>query len=184
MNIDINSHKEDPKKNGQDETQKDEIVELKAADIEKLKNEVREYKDKYLRLYAEFENARKRMDREKMEFVRYANEGLVTDFLSILDNFELTVKVAQEKHQDYDAFLKGIEMVLNQTNELLKKNGVTPIDAAGKPFDPHCHEIMMQEETDQYKDSEVIEELQKGYFLDDKVIRTSKVKIARNNKDN
>lgn len=143
-----------------------------------VEEELEEYKDKYYRLYAEFDNARKRMERDRTDFVKYANEGLITDFLSILDNLELSVTAAKAKHEDYEAFLKGIEMVLAHTHDLLKKNGVKPIEARGKRFDPNAHEILMQEDSEA-EENTVLEEFQKGYKLHDKVIRTTKVKLAK-----
>ena len=149
------------------------------AEFQKLQEELAQYKEKYVRLFAEFENARKRMEREKLEFTRYANEGLILEFLEILDDLERTVTAAEAKHQDDEAFLKGVELVMAHIYEMLKKNGVKPIEAKGKKFDPHCHEVLMQEETNQFEEGSVIEELQKGYWLGDRVVRTAKVKIAR-----
>ncbi|VAX36919.1 Heat shock protein GrpE [hydrothermal vent metagenome] len=163
--------KEQPKK-------KDKTIKMKESEKEKLITEAKEYKDKYVRLYAEFDNARKRMEREKLEFVKYANEELIIEFLGVLDNLERSVEVAQKKHEDYEAFLKGIEMVMKQVNEMLTKNGVKPIKAQGKPFDHNCHEILMQEESDE-EEGVVLEEFQKGYYLGDRVVRTVKVKVAK-----
>ena len=115
----------------------------------------------------------------------YVNEtvwktgGLITEFLGILDNLERSVEAAKEKHQDYEAFLKGIEMVMAHVHEMLKNNGVTPVETEGKMFEPHCHEVLMQEEKEDIEDGMVIEEFQKGYRLGEKVIRTAKVKVAR-----
>ena len=138
-----------------------------------------EYKDKYVRLFAEFDNFRKRMEREKQEFAKYANGEVLSQFLSILDDLERSVEAAKTKHEDYDAFLKGIEMVMAHVYEMLKKNQVKPIETKGKMFDPHFHEVLMQEETDKFKEGTVIDEFQKGYLLDGRVIRTSKVKVAK-----
>ena len=147
--------------------------------MKKLVDEAAQSKDRYVRLYADFENARKRMEREKQEFVKYANEELLVEFLNILDDLERTVDAAKVKHQDYDAFLKGVELVMAHLYEMLKQNGVKPIDARGKVFDPHSHEVLMQEESDSYDDGVVIEDFQKGYTLDERVIRTAKVKVAK-----
>jgi molecular chaperone GrpE len=152
---------------------------IKASEHEALLKEAKEYKDKYLRLYAEFENARKRMDRDKAEFVKYANEGLIVEFLNILDDLERSVKAAHQKHEDYQAFLKGIEMVMTHVYGLLKKNDVRPIESIGKAFDPDCHEALMQEENDELNEGTVIEEFQKGYMLGERVVRTAKVKVAK-----
>lgn len=150
----------------------------KDAECRKLAEEAAKYKDQYIRIYAEFENARKRMERERQEFIKYANEGLITEFLSILDNLERSVEAAQAKHEDYEAFLKGVEMIMAQIHEMLKRNGVRPLEAKNKMFDPHCHEILLQEEVNGVEEGTVLEEFQKGYMLGERVIRTSKVKVA------
>lgn len=161
---------------------KGKMIEVAEADYQKIVEEAAAYKDKYVRLYAEFENARKRMDRDRQEFIRYANEGIITEFLGILDNLERCVEAAQAKHEDYTAFLKGVEMVMAQTHEMLKRSGVRSIEAQGKMFDPHVHEILMQEEAEGVDEGVILEEFQKGYMIADRVVRTSKVKIAKQNK--
>ncbi|HOW35753.1 MAG TPA: nucleotide exchange factor GrpE [Candidatus Omnitrophota bacterium] len=178
----LGEKKEGPKKGeGKKEKSffsKEKTIALKESEYDKLVHEAAEFKDKYVRLLAEFDNVRKRTDREKQEFVKYANEGLLAQFLAILDDLERSVEAAKAKHEDYDAFLKGIEMVMAHVYELLKKNNVKPIEAKGKMFDPHLHEALMQEETDQFKEGAIVEEFQKGYFFDNHVIRTAKVKVA------
>ena len=155
-------------------------IELSKEEYEKLKREAEDFKDKFVRLFAEFENARKRNERERAEFVKYANENLLVDFLSILDDLERSVAAANAKHEDYTAFLKGIELVMAHIYDMLKKNDVKAIPAVGKKFDPHKHEILMQAEMKEAEDGSVVEEFQKGYTLGDKVIRTAKVKVAVN----
>ena len=170
----------DEKQKKQDELPGQETAKDKDAECRKLAEEAAKYKDQYIRLYAEFENARKRMERERQEFIKYANEGLIAEFLSILDNLERSVEAAQARHEDYEAFLKGVEMIMAQIHEMLKQNDVRPIEAKGLMFDPHRHEVLMQEETDGPEEGTVIEEFQKGYVLGDRVIRTCKVKVAKN----
>jgi len=153
-------------------------VTLKADEHQKLVDELAEHKDKYVRLLAEFENSRKRNERERMEFAKYANEGLIAEFLGIMDDLERSGAAVTGQHQDHDAFLKGIEMVMAHIYEMLKKNNVQPIEAVGKKFDPHCHEVLMQEETEEHDDQTIVEEFQKGYMLGDRVVRTAKVKVA------
>ncbi len=157
----------------------DKIIEIKESEYKRLVAEAAEYKDKHVRLYAEFENTRKRLERDKQEFIKYANESVIVEFLGVLDNLERSVEAAQTKHEDYTAFLKGVEMVMAQTYDMLSKNGVKSIEAKGKMFDPHCHEILMQEETDEIEEGMVIEEFQKGYYLWDRIVRTVKVKVAK-----
>ena len=153
-------------------------AEVNETELKKLSDELAQYKDKYLRLCAEFENARKRMEREKQEFVKYAHEGVVVDFLNIFDDLERVVQAAKTKHEDYESFLKGIEMVMKHIEGTLKKHGVKAIEAKGKMFDPHAHEVLYQEDSDK-DDGLVLEELQKGYYLLDRVVRTAKVKVSK-----
>lgn len=167
------------KKDIKPEVLKEKTVTLEEAEYQKLLKDISDGKDRYLRLFAEFENVRKRTEREKADFVKYANGELMTQFLNILDDLERSVEAAKTKHQDYEAFLKGIEMVMVHVYDLLKKQKVQAIDAKGKKFDPHMHEPLMQEETDIIEEGTVLEELQKGYTLDGQVIRTAKVKVAK-----
>ncbi|MFA5117897.1 MAG: nucleotide exchange factor GrpE [Candidatus Omnitrophota bacterium] len=135
--------------------------------------------DKMVRVQADFDNVRKRLEREKQEFVKFANEGIIAELLNTLDDLERAVDLAESKHQDMPAFLKGIEMVLAHLYELLKKHGIKPMDALGKAFDPNCHEALMQVEDKNMPEHTVVEELQKGYYLNERVIRTAKVKVSK-----
>jgi molecular chaperone GrpE len=135
--------------------------------------------EKYVRLQADFENARKRWEREKQECMRYANEDIVCDLLNIIDDLERTLELAANKHNDFQAFLKGVEMILAHTYELLKRYGVSPLDTVGKTFDPHYHEALMQVEREELPEHTVVEEMQKGYLLNERLIRTAKVKVSR-----
>ena len=157
----------------------EKTVSVKESDYQKLLADLAEYKDKYLRLYAEFDNARKRMERERLEFVKYANEGLLSEFLNILDDLERSMEAAKARHEDYAAFVKGIEMVMAHIYEMLKRNHVKPLESVGKEFDPHAHEVLMLSETEGAEEGTVLEEFQKGYLLGDRVIRTAKVKVAK-----
>jgi len=166
-----------------EEAQKEsKTITLLEADFNKIKDQAEkaeEYWDKLLRLQADYDNLRKRVDKEKQEFVKYANEGIIAELLNILDDMERAVDLAETKHQDLPAFLKGVEMILAHLYELLKENGIKPIDALGKAFDPNFHEALMQAEDKDKPDHTVLEELQKGYLLNDRVIRTSKVKVSK-----
>ncbi len=142
-----------------------------------------EHWDRLLRQQAEFDNIRKRLERERIEFQRYAHEDIIADLLGILDDLERSVEAAQNKHENSEAFLKGIEMILAHLYELLKKRGVAPIEATGRPFDPSQHEALLQTETDEHEDGTVLEELQKGYRMHDRVLRTAKVRVAKRTED-
>ncbi|MDI6606533.1 MAG: nucleotide exchange factor GrpE, partial [Candidatus Omnitrophota bacterium] len=157
-------------------------VTLQESEYLQLKEEAgktREFQDKCLRLQADFENMRKRLQREKEDFLKFANEGLILELLVVLDDLERAVSLTETKHQDLPAFLKGVEMILAHLYEMLKENGVKSIEAKGKLFDPHLHEALMQVEDKAQPENTVIEELQKGYLLNDRVIRTAKVKVSR-----
>lgn len=158
---------------------KDKTIKIKESEYQRLVQEAAEYKDKHVRLYAEFDNARKRMDREKQEFVKYANEGLIIEFIGILDSLEASLKSIKEGEVNEVSIRKGIEMVIKQMHDLLSKNGVQPIKAVGTVFDHNCHEVLMQEESAEHEDMVVLEEFQKGYTWNNKVLRTTKVKIAK-----
>ncbi|MCU0666166.1 MAG: nucleotide exchange factor GrpE [Candidatus Omnitrophica bacterium] len=144
-----------------------------------LKEQAKDYSDRILRLQADFENTRKRMDKEKQEFAKFANEGLIVDLLNILDDLERTVATEQKQHPEVTNFVKGVEMILAHLYELLKSYGVKPIEAEGKVFDPHLHEALMQEENKDLPEHTVLEEMQKGYLMNDRVIRTTKVKVSK-----
>ena len=164
------------------EQKEEKTVTLNEQEYLKLKEEAQkaaEYWDRLLRLQADFENTRKRLEKEKQDFVRFANEGIILELLNVLDDLERTVELAQSRHQDIEAFLKGVEMILAHLYELLKENGVKPIEAKGKVFDPHYHEALMQAEAQDVPEETIVEELQKGYLLNDRVIRTTKVKVAK-----
>jgi molecular chaperone GrpE len=137
-----------------------------------------EYFDKLLRLQAEFENFKKRTVREKQEFLKYANEDLIYELIAILDNFERAFESAN-KMNDYKSLHQGVEMILKQIHKLLEKKGVKKIECLGKVFDPVHQEAMAHIETDEYPENTVVEELQKGYLLEDRLIRPAMVKVAK-----
>ncbi len=155
------------------------IPELELARLTQEARKAQENWDKYVRLHADIENTRKRWERERQELVRYANEGLLGDLLNISDDLERTLRLSEEKHEDFEAFMKGVEMIVAHLHDLLRKNGVKPMEAAGKRFDPHLHEALMTVEKSDVPDHTVVEELQKGYLIDNHVLRTAKVKVSR-----
>jgi molecular chaperone GrpE len=166
----------------QEEKGRKKTISITEEEYNELKQEaeqLKEYKEKILILQADFDNYRKRLEREKLEFVRYANESLIAELLNVVDDLERTLELAQEKHEDFSAFLKGVEMILAHLYDLLKKYGLTPIEAKGNMFDPDYHEALLKIETDECPEDTVVEEMQKGYMLNDRVIRTAKVKVSK-----
>ncbi|MDD5059576.1 MAG: nucleotide exchange factor GrpE [Candidatus Omnitrophica bacterium] len=170
-------------KESKDEQKKtDKTVSLKESEYLALLEEVKkgqESQDKMLRHQADLENTRKRLEREKQEFLKFANEGLILSLLNILDDLERTVDLAENTKQDISAFLKGIEMILAHLYEMLKEQGVKVIDAEGKVFDPNYHEALMQVENKELPDHTIVEVLQKGYLINERVLRTAKVKVSK-----
>ncbi|RJP29058.1 MAG: nucleotide exchange factor GrpE [Candidatus Omnitrophota bacterium] len=160
----------------------DKTVTISEAEYLKLKEaaaKAEDHWDRILRMQAEFENTKKRLERDKQEFIKFANERIVMELLNVLDDLERTVELAQSKHQDLSAFLKGVEMILAHLYEMLKEHGVKPIEAKNKKFDPSFHEALMEEQCDDLPEHTIVEELQKGYLLNDRVVRTSKVKVSK-----
>jgi molecular chaperone GrpE len=167
-------------KNQKENNKKEEnTVTISESEYLKLKEETQQLQDKMLRIQADFENTRKRLEKEKQEFIKFANEGIIVELLNILDDLERTVNLAESKHEDLPAFLKGVEMILAHLYDMLKEHGVKPLEAEGKLFDPHYHEALMQVENKDLPEHTVIEEMQKGYLLNDRVIRTAKVKVSK-----
>ena len=141
---------------------------------EALMQENRTLKDRVLRTLADYENYRKRSDREKQEYFKYALADMLRDLLPILDNFDRALDHAEEG----DDFHKGVLLIYKQLNDILKRHGVTPIDEANVRFDPNIHEAVMREENNSLPTQTVMAVLQKGYFLHDRVLRPAMVKVA------
>ena len=178
---DLKENQKEAQKQPQDHMEEKNVT-LKESEYRKLKEEAdsaKEHWDKILRLQADFENTRKRIEREKQDFLKFANESIIVELLNVLDDLERTVDLAPSQHQDLPAFLKGVEMILAHLYDMLKEYGVVPIETEGKIFDPHYHEALMQAENKDLPEHTIVEELQKGYLLNDKVIRTAKVKVSK-----
>ncbi|MDP2940858.1 MAG: nucleotide exchange factor GrpE [Candidatus Omnitrophota bacterium] len=176
------NHKENQKPEAPEKKADAKDVVVSEAEYLQLKEEVgrgKESWDKMLRLQADFDNYRKRSEREKQDFVKFANEGLIAELLVILDDLERAVSLAESKHEDLPAFLKGVEMILAHLYDTLKEHGVKPIEAEGKLFDPNFHEALMQVEDNEKAEHTIVEEMQKGYWLNGRVLRTSKVKVTK-----
>ncbi|MFH1066745.1 MAG: nucleotide exchange factor GrpE [bacterium] len=137
-----------------------------------------DYKDQLLRLRAEFDNFRKRQQKEREEYVRFANEGLLSDLLPILDNFELGIKAASSA-KDAKDIIQGLEMTLTQLRKFLEESGVTVIDAVGQQFDPHLHEAVGHEISHDVHEGTVLAQHRKGYRLYHRLLRPASVVVAQ-----
>ncbi len=168
--------KEEAKEEKETRTNEEEIEKLK-EELKKAEEERAVLYEKLLRLSAEFDNFRKRTQRELERFKELANETIIKELLLILDNFERALKAAEEG-SSLETFVEGVKLIYRQFKETLKKFGVEEIEAEGTEFDPNVHEAVMQVE-DEEKDNVVVQEVQKGYKLKGKLIRPSKVVVAK-----
>lgn len=160
------------------EENKSEEQEVNEAPVDSSpENELAEFKNKYLRLYSEFENFRKRTAKEKLDFMKTANQDLILDLLPVIDDFER----AQQSFdaENADSFKEGIDLIFSKLLKVLEKSDVKPIEAKGETFDTELHEAITQipAPSDDMK-GKVVDEVEKGYLLGEKVIRYSKVVIG------
>jgi molecular chaperone GrpE len=164
---------------GAEETEKgpeDPVRELRLA-LGQAQAEAAEKHDLYVRKAAEFENYRRRRDREFEEMVRAANGGLISRLLPVLENFERALNHG-EPGDASDAYRKGVEMIVSQFKEALRREGLEPIEAVGRAFDPNLHEALLQAHSGAYEAGVVCEEIERGYRLGERVIRHAKVVVS------
>ena len=159
--------------------EKDEENKLSALQEENndLKEEIDSLKDRYIRLQAEFDNYRKRSEKERIAARKYEAQALATELLPVIDNFERALQT--EVDESNRGFYDGVKMVYEQFLQAMASQGVEVMDVVNKPFDPNLHHAVMQEEDDSIESNIVTEELQKGYMLKDKVIRPAMVKVNK-----
>ncbi|MBU1182906.1 MAG: nucleotide exchange factor GrpE [Proteobacteria bacterium] len=160
---------------------------------EKVTNKELEAKqtyDRFLRVSAEFENYKKRSAREMIEFRKYANESLITELLTVVDNIERAISTSSSDDQANSCIIEGVSLTLKEILKVFDNFGVTPIESLCKTFDPNFHQAVMQEESEEHPDNTVIAELQKGYMIHDRLLRPSMVVVSKlkatpeNNKKN
>lgn len=149
---------------------KDEVTELKA--------QVEEYKDKYLRAYAEMDNMRKRLERDRQEFIKFGNERLLRDILLVYDAIHKSIATAEKLHPEDEPFIEGLRMIEKLFFETLKKYRVEPIQAQNMPFDPNYHDAFMQMNVEGVEPGMVVEEIEKGFMIHDRVLRPAKVTVS------
>ena len=137
---------------------------------------IAELNERIVRLTADFDNFRKRAQREKDEARQFANQGLLEKLLPVLDNFEMALTAVK----DADPSVRdGVQMILDQLLGVLKESGVEPVDAMGQPFDPNLHEALSQEETTEVEEGTVVQQVQRGYKLNDRLVRPVRVVVAK-----
>lgn len=148
-----------------------------SAEIEKLQAEVLENQQRILRVQADFDNFRRRTQKEKEELGKYASSKLITELLPVIDNFERALQ-ASEENAEFESFSKGVSMIFRQLESVLAAEGLSAMKSVGEPFNPEYHQAIMQVESEEYEEGIVVEEVQKGYMLKDKVLRPAMVKVS------
>lgn len=144
--------------------------------IAALRREREDYHERWLRTTAEFDNFRKRIERDRKDLADFAAADLLREVLPIVD--DLARALSAPAGHSVDGYRKGVELIQKQILDLLKKRGVSAIEAVGRDFDPHIHQAVTREVTDAYRDGEIIEELQRGYMLGERLLRPTMVKVA------
>jgi len=168
---------------GLEDQYKAKLAELESAldqaktACEEAETKAKEANEKYLRQYAEFDNFRKRMTKEKEDSLRYGNEKFVRELLPVLDGLEQAL--AHAESSDKKAIIEGVQLTLRQFLKVLENFGVTPVDAVGMPFDPHHHEAMAHHESEEHDPHTVVNEYRRGYKMHDRLIRPSLVTVAK-----
>ena len=148
--------------------------ELLAAERDRLTTEKAELEDRLLRMRAEFENARRRAERERSEYLQFASMDLVKDLLQVLDDFERAMRVETPDRE----YAKGVELIYQRMYETLKRLGLEPIDTQGKRFDPNLHQAVERVPTENAEDQSILGEFQRGYQFKGKLLRPAMVKVA------
>ena len=162
--------------NNSEESIKDEESESQDTKIKELEKLANDNEEKYLRLYAEFENYKRRIQKENQINATYKAQGVLTDILPSIDNIERALQIEGDD-ESFKSLQKGVQMVHESLLRALKDNGLEEILAEGKEFDPNLHQAVVQDDNPDFKSGEVTQELQKGYKLKDRVLRPSMVKV-------
>lgn len=168
-------------------TQEEEILPIQTPTPEEppisaeqaLEEELKECKDKYLRLLAETENTRKRLQKEKVESTRFAIENALAEFLSPIDNLENALQCTQSMSEETARWAQGFQMILGQLKEALSYSGITPFSSLGATFDPYSHEAVETEETTEQAEGIILQEYLRGYKSAHRIIRPARVKVSK-----
>ncbi len=163
----------EPEKTSGDEKSLEE--QLEAAETKAGENY-----DRFLRVTAEFENFKKRSQREIADYRKFANESVIKEILSTVDNLERALSIPKGGTDDFEGLRHGVEMTLTGLMDTLQRFGVSPLKSHGKPFDPNVHQAVSQEASEQHPENTVSQELQKGYMLNDRLLRPSMVVVSKN----
>jgi molecular chaperone GrpE len=157
----------------------DDLLDQLKSEKEAAEQETKETYDKFLRISAEFDNYKKRTAREMDEFRKFANESLLMKLLPVVDNLERAISSSQEKKSSESCITEGIDMTLKEILNIFETFQVKPIESLNKTFDPNFHQAVMQEETDEIEENIIIKEFQKGYMIQNRLLRAAMVVVAK-----
>ena len=160
-----------------DETAEPDAPASESSELADLQRERDDYKDRWLRKGAEFDNYRKRIERERREQADQSVVDLLEELLLVVDDFDRALKV--DPGEGTNAYRKGVELIHGKLHDLLRRQGLKPIEALGADFDPNVHQAVVHEESPEHREGEVIGELRKGYTLNDRLLRPAMVKVAK-----
>jgi molecular chaperone GrpE len=169
-----------PDEIGETVVQADPAIQLE-ADAKAAKAESAEWQDRFLRKAAEFENYRKRVDKEKSELRIQSQSSILIEMLPVVDACERALKFfekVQDNTETLQQYREGVEMLYRQVIDAFSRAGAVPIESEGKPFDPHLHEALSREETSEFEEGVVARELRRGYMFKDKLLRPAQVRVA------
>jgi molecular chaperone GrpE len=165
------------------EEKADDPVKKMETRIEELEKEVEGNYDRFIRVTADFDNYKKRITREISDLRKFANENILKDMLSVVDNLERAIESGLKNDSSKETLIEGVEITLKDLFRIFEKYGVKDFKSEGEPFDPVFHQAMMQEQTNDYPDNTVLNELQKGYTIQERLLRPAMVVVARNTSD-
>ena len=167
---------EEDQEESKNEESFDNSKEESNIEIEKLKEDLKDWEEKYIRTHSDFENIKKRLEREKIQAIEYASEGFAKDLILVVDSLEKAISSSKE-NEDSKKLLEGVEITLNQLIHTLEKNGLTEIDCS-KDFDPNMHEAVMKVKSEEIESGKIVEVMQKGYKLKERILRAAMVSVA------
>jgi len=175
--VDIQTPKTSP--DGGTETQIADESQDSASQLQEAKQQAQDSYDRLLRVSAEFDNYKKRTAREMQDVIKYANEKIFKELLTVVDNLERAIEAAGVDRADDDPLVKGIHLTLGEVLKILERHKVSPVKALGEPFDPTYHQAMMQEEVADQAPNTVVREMQKGYVIHDRLLRPAMVVVSK-----
>lgn len=176
--IKVNVKTDAKPENGAPDDQEAESIEQLKGNLAAVKKEKNETNDRLLRTAAEFDNYKKRQDKQWNDFKKYANESLAKDLLTVVDNLERAIAAAQETRERDSLLIEGVKMTLDEILKILKRYSVTPIESKGNKFDPNFHQAVCTQPVEDAESNIVLEEYQKGYLIHDRLLRPAMVVVS------